>query len=124
MPDQPRERLPSLLGAADVFVHASLFEMMPISFLEALSCSLPVISHRHPVMRWMTGDAGLAVDMAAPGELAEAFGQLYREPIERARRGEMARERALQKFSRRTVIDAIVDMYDAVSRDPGNREDG
>jgi len=53
--DCSRDRMPGLYRAMDVFVLTSLFEMMPIALLEGLASGLPVITHNHPVMTWMTG---------------------------------------------------------------------
>jgi glycosyltransferase involved in cell wall biosynthesis len=53
--DLDREQMPILYRCLDVFVLASLFEMMPIAVLEALSSGVPVIANRHPVLQWMIG---------------------------------------------------------------------
>jgi len=53
--DCSRAQMPDLLRAMDVFVLASLFEMMPIALLEALASGLPCVVNQHPVLEWMTG---------------------------------------------------------------------
>ncbi|MDI6774061.1 MAG: glycosyltransferase family 4 protein [Verrucomicrobiota bacterium] len=135
--DRPREAMPGLLAAADVFVHAALFEMMPIAFLEAAACGLPLISRGHPVMRWiMRSEAGnwklemgngeenpralerlpggWVVDMTRPGALAGALEQLRKEPALLKEAGRMARQRAAQVFSKEAVVGRYISMYEAV----------
>jgi len=55
MTDLGRSKMPDLLRSMDVFVLASLFEMMPIALLEALASGLPCLVNAHPVLEWMTG---------------------------------------------------------------------
>ena len=53
-----RDQMPDLYRAMDVFVLASLFEMMPIALLEALASGLPCLVNQHPVLEWMVGAGG------------------------------------------------------------------
>ena len=53
--DCTRGQMPDLYRAMDVFVLASLFEMMPIALLEALASGLPCLVNQHPVLEWMIG---------------------------------------------------------------------
>jgi glycosyltransferase involved in cell wall biosynthesis len=117
-----RDQMPDLLRAMDVFVLASLFEMMPIAVLEGLASGLPVITHNHPVMMWMTGagkspagEGGLAIDMSKDGALAYALACLT--PGWIAEHGRQARGRALAMFSKEVVIRQYVDYYRQVLAD-------
>jgi glycosyltransferase involved in cell wall biosynthesis len=71
----PREALPEIYQAADVYTLGALAEPFSIAILEALATGLPVIHHRYPVTEWITGDAGRAVDMTVDTAAAEAFQQ-------------------------------------------------
>lgn len=112
----PRERMPELYRAADLFALCSLFEMMPIALIEATAAGLPCVVHRHPVPEWMTGPGGVQVDMAAAGELAGVLGGLLTDHAARESIGRAARDHCLANFSRDAVVDQILDYYRRVAR--------
>lgn len=105
----PHEHMPALLRTLDVFVLASWFEMMPIALLEAISCGIPAIVNRHPVLTWMTGEGGIHVDLKKEGELTRTL--LTLEPEEYQSLGEKAHRHAMQHFSERSVIPQYIDYY-------------
>src|SRR4051812_41980750 len=72
----PRQRIPELYRAADAFTLCSLKEMMPIALLEATASGLPCIVNRHPVLEWIAGRGGEAINMTQPGALASAVERL------------------------------------------------
>jgi glycosyltransferase involved in cell wall biosynthesis len=111
----PRGRMPDLYRASDIFVLASLKEMMPIALLEAAASGLPCIVHRHPIQQWMTGPGGRACDLSLPQSLAEEIERLaIDEPLRRSV-GQLARVHCLAHFSREAVVDQIVSYYRQVS---------
>lgn len=59
--------------AADIFVLGSLAEGFGRVYLEALMHGLPTIGHRHPVIEYVVGDAGILADLSQPGALAEVL---------------------------------------------------
>jgi glycosyltransferase involved in cell wall biosynthesis len=107
----PPERMPSLYRLADLFVLCSSKEMMPIALLEATASGLPCLVNRHPVLQWMTGAGGEAIDMAVPGALAAALQNLLREAERRGQLGARARQHCVEHFSRDRVVDQILDYY-------------
>jgi glycosyltransferase involved in cell wall biosynthesis len=66
--------------AADLFVLASLQEGFGRVYLEALMHGLPVIAHRHPVMRYVLGELGIFGDLSQPGELARILAEQLPKP--------------------------------------------
>ena len=67
----PYAQVSEYYRAADCFVLASLKEGFGRVYLEALMHGLPVIAHRHPVMEFVLGDAGILGDLGQPGNLAQ-----------------------------------------------------
>jgi 1,2-diacylglycerol 3-alpha-glucosyltransferase len=110
----PREKIAELYRAADLFVLCSLFEMMPIALIEALSSGLPCLVHEHPNLQWMLGEGGLALPMHQSGMLAEALGRFANDEPDRRSKGNAARSQALAQFSQEAVVDEILKYYDRV----------
>jgi len=113
----PRPRMPELYRAADVFALGSLKEMMPIALLEATATGLPALVNRHPVLEWMTGPGGEAIDMTAPGVMTATLVRFLTDRPTRQRVGQWARAHCLRRFSRDTVVDQILDYYRFVLAD-------
>ena len=115
----PRERMPELYRAADLFVLGSLKEMMPIALLEATASGLPCLVHRHPVLEWMIGPGGEAIDMTASGALAAVMEKLLSDLPRRQRLGEAARRHCIEHFGRDRVVDQILAYYEFVMTHDG-----
>lgn len=110
----PRERMAELYRTGDIFVLCSLKEMMPIALLEATACGLPCLINQHPVVTWMAGPGGTAIDMATPGALSSALLELAENSRLRGDLGRNAQTWCRQNFSRETVVNQILDYYDFV----------
>ena len=108
-----RAKMPGLYRIADVMIHGSLVEMMPIALLEATASGLPVVAHKWPVIEWIVGDGGTCVDATKPGVLADALVP-YLSPEFRAEKSATARSRAVSMFSEEVVVKQIIEMYRAV----------
>lgn len=109
-----RARMPELYRAADIFVHGSLKEMMPMALLEATASGVPCLVHRHPVMQWMIGPGGQALDLEQAGGLIAGLLPLVADVGLRRRLGELAREHCTQNFSTQRVIPQILNYYQQV----------
>ncbi|MCI0703399.1 MAG: glycosyltransferase family 4 protein [Planctomycetia bacterium] len=107
----PRDRMPALYRAADIFVLGSLFEMMPLAILEATASQLPCLVNRHPVLEWMVGPGGRPLDMSLPGTLASELAKLCDDAPARIALGQVGREHCLANFGRDAVVDQITAYY-------------
>ncbi len=107
----PRDEMPGLYRAADVFVLSSLFEMMPIALLEAIASGLPCLVNHHDVLQWMVGPAGISLDMSRGGELASALLALLQTPHQIRALAEAARSHCQAQFSRDAVVDQLLEYY-------------
>jgi glycosyltransferase involved in cell wall biosynthesis len=110
----PRERMPSLYQAADIFALPALTEVFGIVILEALASGLPVASNRTPVLEWIVGPAGCLTDISTEGALAAQL-QWIGCPGRRHQLSQAARVQALERFSEQAVIPQIVKMYEEVA---------
>jgi glycosyltransferase involved in cell wall biosynthesis len=110
----PRASMPGLYRAADIFTLGSLKEMMPIALLEATASGLPCVVNAHPVMQWMVGPGGTAIDMACEGALATALEPLVLEPALRSRLSQAARQHCVEHFGEAAVVDQILAYYEQV----------
>ncbi len=110
----PRERMPDLYRAADVFVLASLTEMMPIALLEAAASALPLVVNDDPVLRWVSGAGGEAIDMASPGAMAAAVALLLNRREHRVALGFAAREHCVRHFGEHAVVGQVMEYYDSL----------
>jgi glycosyltransferase involved in cell wall biosynthesis len=109
MTNVPRADMPDVYRAMDICVLCSLFEMMPISILEALACGVPMLVNRHPVLEWMVGPGGACVDMTRRTVLADFLAGMPAEwpPA----KGRMARQHAVDVFSKDAVIGQYIEYY-------------
>ena len=114
----PRDRMPDLYRAADLFALGSVKEMMPIALLEAIASGLPCIVHAHPVMQWMVGPGGVSADLSRPGGLEQTLERLASGAQERRSFGEAARQHCLTHFSRESVVEQILAYYQRVAPAP------
>jgi glycosyltransferase involved in cell wall biosynthesis len=89
--------------------------MMPVAVLEATASGLPCLVHQHPVLEWMVGPGGEAIDMATPGELTAALGRWLGDPHRCSEVGRRAREHCVRHFSLDVVVDQVLDYYRRVA---------
>lgn len=95
------DELPPLLRAGDLLVHASVWEAFGQVLVEAMACGLPVIAVNRggpativadPETGWLVGpDDAEALSRAMVAAVADG--------ADRRRRGERAREQAVERFS-------------------------
>lgn len=112
----PSNRIPVLLAAADIVVHASYREGLARVLPQALLSSKPVVSY----------DVDGAPEVVIPGEtgclvkagdifgLAEAIRELAIDPDKRKRFGELGRERCKTRFDHRAMTRQIRSVYEDV----------
>ena len=107
----PRERMPDLYRSADVFALTSLMEMMPIALIEATASGLPCLANTHPILDWIVGPGGEQISMSQDSALARSLYSWLGDAPRRQRLGALARQHAMEQFSREKVVDQIVNYY-------------
>lgn len=85
LPPLPQPEYAALLGSADIFVHASHFEGLPLPPLEAMAAGCAVIA-THPGASdyLLDGHNALVVPPQRPDKIAAALVQLHRNSAQRA----------------------------------------
>ena len=108
-----RADVADLMAAMDVFVLPSWREGVPRSAIEAAATGLPLVVTDIRGCREVVRDGieGILVPVREPERLASAIGRLVGDPALRARMGAAARERAVERFDERRVMDLLVDRY-------------
>jgi glycosyltransferase involved in cell wall biosynthesis len=96
-----RSDVATLLAASDFFVSSSLWEGLPMSLLEAMAASKPIVatavSGTKLVM--IPNETGLVVPPGDAQKLAEAIIQLVSDPARAKAMGVAARQRVAKEFS-------------------------
>ena len=103
----------SAFGAADIFVLPSEYEAFGIVLLEAGVMGLPSVGTRVGGVPEVIveGRTGLIVGYADVQGLEAALARLLADPQLRARMGEVARARVLERFGWRSVVDQVEALY-------------
>jgi glycosyltransferase involved in cell wall biosynthesis len=109
-----RPDIAPVLGALDVFVLSSHHEGLGSAVMDAMYAGLPVAATRVGGIPELVDEGvdGLLVPARDPAALAAALARLAREPEERKRMGEKAREKAWARFSAARMAREYQTLYD------------
>lgn len=108
----PREKIPFLYGAVDLFVLSSLVEAFGLVIIEAMLSGLPVIIHNGPVFKWISeGTSAILTDMSVEGNLRDVFGRVLAQK-------ELPSSRAVVagRFAWEILVPQYVRMYEQVEK--------
>lgn len=111
----PDDELVALFNLAEFFVYPSLYEGFGLPVLEGLTCGRTVVAGNVSSMPEVVGDAGICVNVANIGELAEAMARValdsdLRRTLERKA---LARARC---FSWGETARRVLTIYESISR--------
>lgn len=107
----PRQDLPRLFAASDIFTSPSLSEAFPSVVGEAMACGTPCVVTNVGDSALIVGESGRIVPPGNPDALAEAWRELIEAgPDVRRNLGMTARLRIKQHFS----LPAVVERYQAI----------
>jgi len=112
------DELPEFLAASDVVVLPSVREQFGQVLVEGMACGLPVIAVDAfgPAEIVDDGQTGWLVPGDDVAALTAALLAAARDPAERARRGGLARQVALERYSWPALAGRVAALYDAVRR--------
>lgn len=115
----PRDDVPDLLSAANLFVLPSLWEGLPMALLEAMASGLPVVATEVSGSRQVVapGETGIIVPIRDPVALATAMHQVLADPARARQMGQAGRECAVREHSVERQARAHAALYEASLRD-------
>jgi glycosyltransferase involved in cell wall biosynthesis len=110
----PPDRIPSLVGAMDVLVHASLREGLARALPQALIAGKPVVSYDVDGAREVVipGQTGYLLPPQSIEPMTDALCELAADPILRRRLGEQGRARFTDLFRHETMTRKIRELYE------------
>ena len=111
-----RDDIPSVLKSADVLVHASLWEGMPNSVLEAMAAGLAVVGTTVEGTEDLVvpGQTGWLIAPHDPVALAHVLMEAAESPDRLKRFGQAGRLRALEQFALQTTVAAYERLWAGV----------
>lgn len=110
--DDPRP----VYAASDVVVLASRQDAFPLVALEAQGCGRPIVAFRvGGIPEAVTDATGLLVPALDTAALGEAIAALVADPARHERMGRAAAEHVRARFSRRGMLTALAELYDALA---------
>ena len=116
-----RNNIPELLNACDFFVLPSLLEGLPLSVLEAMSASKPVIATDIDGINEIIidGENGLLVPPADSKALAEKIKLLLSDKSLASRLAVSGKETIIKNFTSEKMVKGVTDIYCEVIRRKG-----
>lgn len=117
-----RNDMPAVYADMDIFVLPSLNEGLPMTVLEAMAASRPVIATRVGAIPKVVADGhtGLLVE---PGDVFGLRGAIFRvlaNPDLRRRLGQQARDRVLQHYTSDIMARRYAELYEKVLAQPAS----
>lgn len=105
--------LKSALAECDVFVLPSLWEVLPVSILEAMACGRPVVCTDAGGNSELveTNYNGIVVPKRRPAALASAINHLLDNPKMAGAMGASGRHKAIAEFSWKTIAAKTIELY-------------
>lgn len=113
--DVPREQMPMVYQAADVFVLPSCGEGFPVAMMEAMASGLPVVAARDPAYDAYATELEMLQTEPDAVSIRAALAELMANAGERARRGEAARARAVAEFGLAVSVARHLEVYEEAS---------
>lgn len=109
---------PMYYAAADVFVIPSILETGPVTILEALASSKPVVASRTGNIAEVVRDkvSGTLVEPTDATQLAQAIITYLKDPQLRKSAGQAGREDIVKNYSWKTVSEKTLALYESLTK--------
>ncbi len=122
----PPDRIPAMIGAMDILVHASLREGLARTLPQALIAGKPVVSYDVDGAREVviTGETGFLVEPRNVADLAGSLLQLARDRTLRHGLGTKGKDVCVQRFGHLEMTDRLRELYLEILERPGPTLEG
>ena len=112
--------MPEVYRAAAIYCLPSYREGAPHSVLEAMAAGLPVVATRISGLPHLIeeGKGGFLIEPGDVPAIAERLRTLYDDPELRKDMGRFNRRRAVERFSVKAQVDALIDIYRSLVQGP------
>jgi glycosyltransferase involved in cell wall biosynthesis len=119
----PTGKVPELIAAMDIVVHASLREGLARVLPQALIAGKPIVSYDVDGAREVAlpGETGYLLPPKSTTEMAAAIAELARDPALRERYGQTGRTRFTDRFRHQNMTRQLREIYAEVIRERGGR---
>lgn len=109
----PNERVPAMMRAMDVLIHASYREGLPRTVVQALLAGVVPVAYDADGTRevCMTDQTGKLVTVGDRYGLRNAVLELYEHPEKRAQLAQRGHERCVTEFDARRMVEALEAVY-------------
>ncbi|MBI5248900.1 MAG: glycosyltransferase family 4 protein [Desulfomonile tiedjei] len=106
--------LPKWYNSAHIIVVPSRYDNSPYSCLEAMSCGKAVVASKAGgAPEYLDhGNAGLLCPSEDPKSLAQAIVRLAKDAALRAKLGDQARQRVIERFDKKVVVERTCELYE------------
>lgn len=122
---QPNERIRYYMAAANVLILASYREGLPTVLVEAGASGTPVIASRvGGIPQLLSEDRGLLVDAGTSSDLVQAISAVLSAPEEARIRAMRLREHVLEAYDADENARLLVQLYQSVVENVGDRAQG
>ncbi len=121
-----RSNVPELLPAFDVFALSSIFEGLPCSVVEAMTCGIPVVANAVNSVPEivLAGKTGIVARPKDPSSLARGIVYLLDHPQDAARMAVAARSHIGAQFQSDVLAEELIDAYETALRFSSNGRGG
>lgn len=111
-----RNDISHILSQTDIFVLSSIAEGIPMTILEAMSASTAIVATKVGGIPEVVENAkqGFLVEKSDPIALAEAISRYIKQPELVVLHGENARQRILDRFDEKIMVQAYLTQYEAL----------
>ena len=115
----PQPDLTPWYRAADLYVHPARADTFPTTVLEAMACGVPVVASDVGGIpeQVVEGETGQLVPVGDAAGMAQAIESLLADRARRDAMARAARERAVERFDARRMVDAYVDWYERLAEE-------